>query len=518
MRLFTILLIGSISGLLQAQNQVPVISNFNASVSGGQVNITYNLSDAENNTCEVKLLISDNGGQTYISKAGTITGDVGTSVTPGNGKQITWNFDTVSNVYAYSLRLVADDRQVPSIQQIVDAVDSNRLRNDLQYVQGIRHYTANPVHLEAVKDTIEARFIEAGLNTRKQDFTKAGYLGQNVIGRKAGLGSEEKAYIIDAHFDSVDDAPGADDNGSGVVGVLEALRVLAPYNFTKSIRFIGFDFEETVGIAGTEGSYRYTRTELPAWETLEGVANFEMIGYYTEQSNTQQVPTGFNVLFPAEYNAVAADSFRGNFLCNVGDEESAAFNHAFDSLSHVYVPSLKVVSLTLLVNGVIAPDFRRSDHAWFWDLDIPALLLTDGANFRNHDYHTPADTLGKLSFTFMSNTVKATVATIATLAGIQHSSFSDFDLTPLSVPKNTLDCDVQIYPVPVKSSISINTGSCFDGSFTFRIIDVQGRDVVNKTITSKTHTEVLIDKIPAGIYFAVLQNDKGSLVRKLVKE
>ena len=518
MRLLILSLVFGLHTIAYAQNLVPVISNFTAAVSGGQVDITYDLTDAENNPCDVKLLISANGGQTYLSKAGTITGDVGAAVTPGTGKQIVWNYDTVSNVYAYSLRLVADDRQLPDIQDIVDAVDSNRLRADLEYVQGIRHYSANPTHLEEVKDTIEYRFTEAGLETRKQDFTKAGYLGQNVIGRKPGLGKEDTAFIVDAHFDSVDDAPGADDNGSGVVGVLEALRVLAPYNFSKSIRFIGFDFEETVGIGGTEGSIKYCQTELHTWEKLQGVANFEMIGYYTDKANSQQVPTGFNILFPNEYNAVAADSFRGNFLCNVGDSESEAFNRAFDSLSQIYVPNLKVISLILVANGFLAPDFRRSDHANFWDRDVPALLLTDGANFRNLDYHTPNDTLGVLNFTFMSNIVKATVATIATLAGIQHSSFADIDLAPLSVPRNNLHCDVQLYPVPVKSVLSVTTGDCFTGSYTLRLLNVEGKEVFSKTVTEKNNAEVLIDKIPAGIYFAVLESRNGSVVRKFTKE
>ena len=517
MKHFTLLLISFVGQLAFGQNLAPVITNLTATVGGGQVSIHYDLSDTESNSCEVKLLLSSNGGQTYIARTGTITGDVGFPVTPGTGKQITWNYDTVSNVYAYSIRLVADDRQLPSIQDIVDGVDSTRLRNDLQFVQGIRHYSANPVHLEAVKDTIESRFIASGINTRKQDFTKANYLGQNVIGRKAGLGNEDTAFIIDAHFDSVDDAPGADDNGSGVVGVLEALRVLAPYNFTKTIRFIGFDFEETVGITGTEGSLKYTQTEIPSWEKLQGVANFEMIGYYTDKPNTQQVPTLFNFVYPAEYTALAADSFRGNFLVNVGDDESSTFAHQYAAYASAYVPALKVTTLVVTGNGLAAPDFRRSDHAWFWDLNIPALLLTDGANFRNHDYHTPNDTLGKLSFTFMSNIVKATVATIATLAGIQHSSFSDFDLAPLSVPKTNLDCIIELFPVPVKSVLSISTGDCFTGDFTLTLMDIQGKEILSKTIKGR-NLEVPTDKLPAGVYFAVLQNEQGCITRKFIKE
>src|SRR5688572_18837824 len=117
MRFFSFLLCAVVCHLCNGQNQAPVISNFSATVSGGQVNITYDLSDAEGDICEVKLLRSANGGQNYISKAGTVTGDIGPSISAGTGKQITWDFDTVSNVFNYSLRLVADDKQLPNIQQ-----------------------------------------------------------------------------------------------------------------------------------------------------------------------------------------------------------------------------------------------------------------------------------------------------------------------------------------------------------------------------------------------------------------
>ena len=56
-----------------------------------------------------------------------------------------------------------------------------------------------------------------------------------------------------------------------------------------------------------------------------------------------------------------------------------------------YVPDLRSVPLSVPGNGQIAPDLRRSDHARFWDANIPALMLTDASEFRNTNYHTPAD-------------------------------------------------------------------------------------------------------------------------------
>lgn len=504
-----------------AQNQAPVIANVNVNDpwGTGQIIVTYDLTDAENDDVDVKLLLSNDGGQTYIASAGSITGDVGYPITPGTNKQITWDFDTVTNVYSYSLRLVADDRQVPNIQDLVDMVDSVKLRSDLEIVAGVRHYQTGTVHLEAIKDTIENRFIAAGLDTRRHEFTRAGYLGHNIIGKKEGLGEEAETFIIDAHFDSVDDAPGADDNGSGVVGVLEALRILAPYNFTKTINFIGFDFEESVGVTGgTYGSRLYVQDELQDWENINGVINFEMIGYYSNDTGSQILPFGFDILFPNEYAELQADSFRGNFIVNVGDTESEEFELAYDSLSAMYVPDLKVTSLTLPNNGIFAADFRRSDHAHFWDIDVPAVMLTDGANFRNTNYHTPGDSIGTLNFTFMSNIVKGAVATLATLAGIQNSTYVDTEIIPNAIPESNLNCGIEVYPIPVNGTLVVNTGDCFKGALNLKVLDINGKLMKEKASNQQTQFEVDFEALPKGIYFLVLEDGTSRAVKRVIAE
>jgi len=520
MKIKTTFFLFALSASVFAQNQVPVISNVSvvAPWNTGQVIVNYDLADAENDNVEIKFALS-NDGEKYIVSAGTVSGDAGYPVTPGTGKQLIWNYDTLSNVLNYSIRLIADDRQVASIQDIVDEVDSVRLRNDLEMVSsGIRHYSANPTHLENVKDSIQQRFENAGLQVHRQDFDRANYLGQNIIGKKAGLGQEAHTFIIDAHFDTVSDAPGADDNGSGVVGFLEALRVLAPYNFTKTIKFIGFDFEESVGLAGTYGSLIYTQQEVPNWETIEGVANFEMIGYYSNEANSQLVPGGFDFVFPDAYNEIMADSARGNFLTSAGNDDTQSFLAAYDSLSGVYVPALKVISVLVPYNGGVTPDLRRSDHANFWDIGAPALLLTDGANFRNLDYHTSADTVGNLNFTFMSNVVKGTVATIATLAGIQHSSYYDTGNIPASIPESNYFCDVEVFPNPVKNKLTVKTGDCFKQGFNLTVLDVQGKLVRTEKFSANTEAEISFEKIPAGNYFLVMEDVGKRSVKKIIVE
>lgn len=88
--------------------------------------------------------------------------------------------------------------------------------------------------------------------------------GQNILGRKAGLKEENTTYLIDAHYDGVATAPAADDNGSGVAGILEAVRILSKYNFEHSLRFIGFDFEEL----GLVGSQRYVQNGIKPYDSI----------------------------------------------------------------------------------------------------------------------------------------------------------------------------------------------------------------------------------------------------------
>ena len=48
------------------------------------------------------------------------------------------------------------------------------------------------------------------------------------------------------------------------------------------------------------------------------------------------------------------------------------------------------------------PDSRRSDHASFWDVGVPAVMLTDTANFRNPNYHRRGDTIDTLDGVFLA--------------------------------------------------------------------------------------------------------------------
>jgi hypothetical protein len=64
-------------------------------------------------------------------------------------------------------------------------------------------------------------------------------------------------------------------------------------------------------------------------------------------------------------------------------------------------------------DGWILPATRFSDHASFWDVGLPALMVTDTAFFRNPNYHLPTDTFDTLDFGFMAQLVRSLELAVA---------------------------------------------------------------------------------------------------------
>ncbi len=508
----------SLSCALSAQNTAPVILKFSASVdwSSRTLTLLYDVEDAENDPLEISVGISGDGGKTYSLTSQTpLSGDVGFPVMPGPSRSIQCDLSALNPAGAsFTVRLVVEDRQPFDLQELVNKVDSNRLRTDLTFVEGIRHRTAGLAHLQAVRDSMSRLFGAAGLYAEEHTFTYGVYTGRNVLGTLPGTVAADTVVIVDAHYDSVANAPGADDNGSGTVGVMEMARLLSRYPSQKSLRFIGFDLEE----AGLAGSSRYVSSGLPAGEKVAGVFNLEMIGYYTEEPNTQDAPLGFNLLFPSAYNQLVADSFRGNFITNVGYAPHAGLADLFHNSAQAYVPDLKVIDVIMSASFPV-PDLLRSDHAPFWNAGIPALMITDGADFRNKCYHTPADTLDeKLNFTFMSNVVKATLAAAAQLAGIRHGDWAaaKFDGT-VGVADPMAACAVSVVRAR-QNGIQLLFNGCPAENLQVTLFDLNGRllhrEIINDAPGQGTY-DLDCPDLSAGIYFVKISAPGGSRTVKV---
>ena len=261
-------------------NYPPVVEALSVSDTGGGIfNITYAVSDPENDLLDVQVEIIGPGEQRYRVRESLLTGDVGYPVDSGVSKTIQWRSSDDPNLAGFGfnsfrVEVIADDRFVATMQDIVDLVSTERLVADVRSMEGVRHHVGNPVNLQATRDYIQEQMESSDLPVEQQLFTWQGSQGVNIIASLAGRVDNGGYYAIDGHYDTVTTTPGADDNASGTSGMLEAMRVLSQFNTETEIRFIGFDKEE-LGLRGA----RHYAANIPPGETVLGLINLEMIGY-----------------------------------------------------------------------------------------------------------------------------------------------------------------------------------------------------------------------------------------------
>lgn len=236
----------------------------------------------------------------------------------------------------------------------------------------------------------------------------------NIVAELTGSTTPSEIYVVGAHFDAVPGSPGADDNASGVAGMLEVARIFSTQSFDSTLRFVGFDLEE-VGLVGSD---IYAQNAAAAGDNIVLATIFEMIGF---TSATQTLlPTGsapFGSFTVSEARTVG--DFIGTLVAN-----NPALSAAYNAAVAQYASSLPVVN-GLLTGDVTDPlvqatfsDLYRSDHVGFWLQGYDALLLTDTADFRNPNYHQPTDTSATLDYTFMTQVVQGSLGFLAGEAGL----------------------------------------------------------------------------------------------------
>jgi len=288
-------------------------------------------------------------------------------------------------------------------------VSSERIGSHVRALEGVRHPVAAPEALEQGADYLAESLRALGYQMSEHLFQDNGSTFRNVIASRAGLLRPAERVAVLAHYDTVADTPGADDNASGVAVLLEMARTLSQLSFERTVHFIGVCLEENrqdddpdSGTRGSGALARHAREE--GWD-LTAVVVLESVGYAGEDV-VQTVPPGVPVPVPKV----------GNFIAVVGNEGSVEISQAFVRSLEQHRVGLPHVVLTVPGNGELLPDTRRSDHAPFWDQGYPAVMLTDTTNFRNPHYHQPTDTLATLNLEFAAKVCRAACGAILELA------------------------------------------------------------------------------------------------------
>jgi Zn-dependent M28 family amino/carboxypeptidase len=268
-----------------------------------------------------------------------------------------------------------------------------RVVTELALGIGYRTYL-DAERLEKAESFIERQFLDAGYSVTRQTFEFRGSRYANLVAELAGSASPARVLVVGAHYDTVRTTPGADDNASGVAGMLALARMLRGTRPARTVRFVAFALEEPpVYRTRNMASYHYASSLAERGEELDGMICLEMIGCFLDAKGSQHYPLPFMGLkFPD----------RGNFIAMVGNLTSKGFTEGI-ARSFREATDLPVVTLNAPA-FVIGIDF--SDHWSFHKFGYRAFMVTDTAFYRNVHYHAPTDLPETLDYGRMAKVVE----------------------------------------------------------------------------------------------------------------
>lgn len=267
---------------------------------------------------------------------------------------------------------------VESIPNNTSTQASQRVSKDLQisadklftHIQKLNFQRYTNAERSRTRTYITTELRKLGWTPKLEKFSD----GVNIFAERQGTNKKAGAIIVAAHYDTVANSPGADDNASGVAVMLEAARILGSRPTPRTLQLAFFDQEE----AGLLGSKAFV-SKAARLQNIRGAIVMDMVGYACHIAGCQQYPAGLPVTPPSD---------KGDFLVAVGDTEHLPLLNAFQN-SQTDLPA--VLTLPIPLKGLLTPDTLRSDHAPFWYQGVGAVLLTDTANLRTPHYHQPSD-------------------------------------------------------------------------------------------------------------------------------
>lgn len=257
-------------------------------------------------------------------------------------------------------------------------------------------------NLEATATYIQKHFEAAGGEVAIQPFEVSGKTYKNV---RCNFGNSEAAkVIIGAHYDSHRNTPGADDNASGVAGLIELAYLLGDNTPDGNFELVAYTLEEPPYFATNYmGSHFHAQSISEDAATIAGVIVLEMIGYFTDEPDSQDYPTPlFKLIYPNT----------GNFIAVVGKMDQRAFTKQV-KVGMKGTNDLPIRSINA-PEGIPGIDF--SDHRNYWKFGYDAVMITDTAFYRNKAYHESNDTWDRLNYEKMGQVVQGVYSAVVQLA------------------------------------------------------------------------------------------------------
>ena len=386
-------------------------------------------------------------------------------------------FAQAPHIYEHDYPVITAEN--PLIRSLMDSVSLDSINANIEHLSGYHTRRYDSRFIYDVQDWLVSRYKTFGVDTVMLHDFEVPYFEQgtadNIIAVKWGTKTPQEYVICGAHYDSWNAdgydpdtirSPGADDNASGVAGILETARLLSPYTFDRTVIFANWCAEE-IGLVGS-AAYAHDMAE----QRMDIVAyfNLDMTGYLAEGSDIH-----VNLMYTSQ------DSLLGDYVKN---------------LSRVYFPEMRIWQDWL--------PWGDSDYSSFNRNGYPAIHPFEDVHNSSPFIHSRQDVLG-LSVNSLEQCKRFTelnLGAVAILAGING----------MAVAENESP-QVTIYPNPTKETVNIVTE---DGLRHLSVYNFVGQEIMDRELHGENKCTLHINNWIPGMYVVKIITKKRTAAQRLM--
>lgn len=363
---------------------------------------------------------------------------------------------------------------------VANQVTQENITNNLTEFEGLGVKRRGTAALQNTLNWLKDKYLSYGYTAGQMvedSYSYSGYTCKNLVLTKIGTVHPNTYVILCGHYDTIA-GTGTNDNGSGTSIILEVARLLQNIPTEYSIKFINFSGEED----GLRGSQHYVTSVVNATNPkmdIKVVFNIDEVGGVAGMNN-DTITCDVDQSTPTTNNAASAI---------VTDELAACVG--------LYSP------LNTYINYADATDYIPFEN------NNEVITGFYETNISNHP-HTTSDTLANMDAEYVYNVGKAAVG--ATM----HFAVAN---TALSNEEFNKDFQVSLFPNPAKGKLNINFGTLKQDNYTFSLVDVQGKKVLQNQISNVNQLETIdVSRVSSGIYLGVLESSENRITKKIVIE
>jgi hypothetical protein len=271
--------------------------------------------------------------------------------------------------------------------------DTVRIKKDMDSIVKTGNYRnyKNLQALDSAAAYIKRRFLLVSDSVEEQKYTFRNDRYKNII---CSVNTEKpERIIVGAHYDVCGNQDGADDNASGVVGLIDLARLLKNEKLNYRIDFVAFTLEEPPFFRSDfMGSHVHAKYLHDNNVAVKGMICLEMIGYFTDQPNSQDYPLGFLSWFYGK---------KGNYITVAQKYGNGKFGNEVRRL----MQKSRLLPTRSFKGPAFLPGVDFSDHLNYWKYGYSAVMITNTSFYRNKNYHQPTDKIETLDFKRLALTV-----------------------------------------------------------------------------------------------------------------